>query len=55
MKEFPYKELDLTDPKTIKDLIGAMDRPIIHLFGAKIFITTPPGCIRVEDEREERE
>lgn len=51
------KPLDLMDPQTIKDLIEALDRPIVHLWSASIHVThlTPPGCIRVEDERGEDE
>lgn len=49
------KPPDFTDPQTIKDLIEALDRPIIFLWSASLHVTrlTPLGCIRVEDEREE--
>lgn len=55
MANFPYKEIDWNDPKAVQELIGAMDRPVVFLFGAQLHIThrCPPGCIPVVDEREE--
>jgi hypothetical protein len=54
MISFPYKEIDWDNPQTTQDLIEAMDRPILHLWGAEIYVTSlcPPGCIRVEDDEE---
>ena len=59
MKSLPYKEIDWDNPQTIQDLIRAMDRPILHLWGAEIHVTSrcPPGFIPVVEERvvEERD
>ena len=37
---------------TIKELRELWTNPPVHYFGAKLHITTPKGCLRIDEEKE---